>query len=317
MNLKKTILALSVLPFFLSACGGGGSGDSYESSPSTQFRNGDQLYSIYYNSNDRFGLNYIEFQNGQFTYTDSFKPLNSVIVTRNRIYQTYDQAQNTLSVNSPSHWTMNIIGDIQTDIEMERVNLSGKNVFDTVLPGYRNIDRNDLNPNVRLFIAKDGLKNFSSGSYCYRKKAEQNRVDYLQLYPNTSEPLEESFNQFYEDNLLYLDLLNDKNPIVKFQLAKDRWMGMNFSSIFDTSMKISLDDSTAIEFESKLYPAEYHQTLKRTTDDEYKLYEKLLMNDDVAENRQRYQLLMANIEKGCTYYNKTAAESFITIPGLR
>lgn len=60
-------------------------------------------------------------------------------LTANKLYTPLEIAANTVALNSMTSWTLTFIGNVKTDIKLEKVDVSGKNIFDTVLPGYRSL----------------------------------------------------------------------------------------------------------------------------------------------------------------------------------
>lgn len=309
--MKKIITFTAIVSaIVLSACGGGG--DSSEQSNDT-FKLGDRLYLINYSSarsNDGFEVQFIDFKDGQFLFSNSNEDLGATILTQNRLYKSDDRAEYTLNVHSPFKWTLNTIGAVKTDYEVERVNLSGKNIFDTILPGYREIPRNDLNSKARLFLIKDGLKNFPKGSICYRYKSTQHQVPFVSFLKNKDSIIPQTFDEFYESNNINLDYLNDQKIGVLHRLIKDQWLGIKFTSIFNEPFKWSIDNTTAIEFEQDLYFASYAQSFKQESQEEYAFYEKTLQLMDDPDSKKLMQLKMAAIKNGCQYFNDTAVKEF-------
>lgn len=320
MELKKTVLVLSILPFFLAACGGGGSDGDSSKSTQNQFKQGDRIYSINYSttgSNDSFKAKFIDFKNGQFTFSDSNTILDETILTKNKLYVPSDLADRTITVHSPTLWTYNHIGNVKRDYVIETVNLSGKNIFDTVLPGYREVLADDLNSKAKLFLIKGGLKSFSNGSVCYKIKSTKNHVPYVNFNTDDNSIIAENFDEFYDGNKLYLDHLNKSESGVKFSLIKDQWLGINFTSIFDDGFKTSLDDSTAIEYQQVLYTAVYNQSFEKSAKAEYEVLEKQLPTISDSDLRKSIQLRQAEIKTGCLHFNEAAVKDVSNIIDLK
>ncbi len=147
MNTQNKKLAFTAIFLSLSlvGCGGGGDSSSDNSKPSTaqdSLDNGTRYYAVNYeldDDSDNLTMEYYEIFNKQFKSSDANKFLGEYILTANKLYTPREIAPNTVALNSMTSWTSTLIGNVKTDLKLEKVDVSGKNIFDTVLPGYRSL----------------------------------------------------------------------------------------------------------------------------------------------------------------------------------
>lgn len=304
----------------LTGCGGGSdSDDSYSSESKDSLVNGTRYYYMKYSTSehsDRLKATYIEVQNKQFKDENSNRALDYYLLTEKKLYTPRDIAQNTIDLDGLTRWTVNTIGDVKSDWKLEKVNLSGKNMFDSVLPGYRQVgfDEDNTYLNARLFLRTYGKEQFPNGSSCYRLISQKDRVDSINfdVYPDFE--IKQSFEDFDDSNMVYVDSLNKENIGMNYRYTSGVWQSIPWSTIYDLDFGLNPRDSTAVEFQNRLYEAQFKPSLERTSAQEYKTLSKLLTNARTETQKRNIQLRMAESQSGCYIYNETAAKSLL---GLR
>ena len=201
MSTKKLSLAITtMLPLLLIGCGGGGgSSDSSPGShiPQDNLDNGTRYYALDYEVNtsttgnigdDNLTFEYFEILNKQFKNSSPSNFLDGYVLTAGKLYTPRDLAQNTVTLNSLTSWTSHLIGDVKTDIKLEKVDLAGKNVFDTILPGYRRLGFDDQSTyfEAKQLQSAAGNATFPQGSTCYRVVSKKNNQEFFNFVDSTT-----------------------------------------------------------------------------------------------------------------------------------
>ncbi|MFW1858690.1 hypothetical protein [Acinetobacter defluvii] len=324
MSAKKILLSVMTASFILTACGGGGGSDdsSYSSEPKDSLSNGTRYYYLNYTAtpkNDSFKVTYAEVQNKQFKSKDSNKPLNYYLLTENKLYTPRDIAQRVVQLDGLTHWTLTTIGNVKEDWRLERVNLSGKNIFDTVLPGYRQygFDKDNDSTLAQVFLKAHGQEKFPEGSSCYRIVSQKNNIDYLGFKTNIDDEIRESFEEFDQANTYYVDGLNAENNNFSFRYVSGIWQNLPWTAIYDVEFGNNPKDATAVKFQNKLYHANFIPSLEKTSDREHQVLSQLLSTAKDAQTKRNIQIEMARIKTGCYIYNEAAAKSVAGLKSLK
>ncbi|MDM1249002.1 hypothetical protein HX005_16630 [Acinetobacter sp. R933-2] len=322
MFTKKLLLSMVATSFVLTGCGGGGgSGDDYNTESKDSLANGTRYYYIQYSTSkitDRLRASYIEVQNKQFKDSKSNKALGYYLLTENKLYTPKDIAQNTIDLDGLTHWTFNTIGAVKSDWRFEKVNLSGKNMFDTVFPAYRQLgfDSENAYAYARIFLNSYGSERFPNGSSCYRLISQKDQVDSFNFDVNTDNEIKQSFEDFDDENLMYVDQLNQQKNGLNYRYASGIWQSIPWSTVYDLDFGINPKDGTAVEFQNRLYVAEFNPNFERTLQQEAKVLNQLLTTLTDKQQKRNTQLRIAEINTGCYIYNETAAKSLVSLRGL-
>ncbi|WP_173912180.1 hypothetical protein [Acinetobacter sp. Marseille-Q1618] len=324
MPVKKLLLSMVATSLILTGCGGGGGSDSddhYSSESKDSLANGTRYYYVNYSTShitDKFKVSYVEVQNKQFKDLLSNKALNHYILTETKLYTPNDIAQRTIDLDGLTHWTLNLIGNVKSDWRLEKVNLSGRNMFDTVLPGYRQLgfDQENTYANARVFLNAYGKEKFPNGSSCYRIVSQKNLVDSLSFDVGADYEINQSFEDFDDDNMMYVDGLNAENNGLSYRYASGIWQSIPWSTIYDLDFGINPNEGTAVEFQNKLYQAEFTPNIEKKSAQEYKILGELLTTNMDKQKKREIQLRMASIQSGCYIYNETAAKSLVSLKAL-
>ena len=329
MYSKKISLALTaILPLVLVGCGGGGGDSSSDSSGSStistqdNLNNGTRYYFIDYEldnetGSDSLSLEYSEILNKKFRNSFANETLNEYVLTANKLYKPTDLQVNSITLNSLTSWTWTLVGDVKTEIKLEKVDIAGKNIFDTIFPGYRSLgfDNENSYSEAKKFLASYGKENFPSGSSCYRFVSKKNNQEYFNF--TTDESFEQPFEEFNNDNLGYVDYLNEVyKPLgLNYRYASGIWQNVPWTTIYETDSGIGDDDSIAVQFQNKTYLAEYNSDIEWTTAKEIKQWENLLGRTTTDKERTP-KLTIEALKHGCQVFNGTAAlklDSFTSI----
>ena len=325
MLAKKILFSMVATSLILTGCGGGGSDsdDDYSSVSKDSLVNGTRYYYMNYSTSknsDDFTASYEEVQNKQFKDpSSSHKALGYYLLTNSKLYTPNDIAERTIDLDDLTRWTVNTIGNVKSDWRFEKVNLSGRNMFDTVLPGYRQVGFDDQNTYgyARIFLSAYGKEKFPNGSSCYRLVSQKDRVDSISFDVDADYEIKQSFEDFDDENIDYIDDLNAANNGLQYRYASGIWQAIPWTTIYDLDFVLNAKDATAVEFQNKLYEAEFTPSLEKTAAQEYKTLGKLLNSAKGDREKRTFQLQMAQNQSGCYIYNETAAKSLLEFRLLR
>lgn len=325
---KKLILSTAVLSVLLTGCGGGGGGsdDHYTPESKDSLVNGTRYYYMHYKvskNNDRFDIKYVELQNKQFKDLSSNQPLGAYILTEKKLYTPTDIAVNTATLTDLTHWKMHTIGDVKADWVLQRVNLAGKNMFDTIVPGYRQVgfDTENAYVKARIFLNSYGKEVFPQGSSCYRIVSQKNQIPSLVFKKDNKFVINQSFEDFDAENIGYTNYLNDVQNILTYRYNNGIWQNIPWTTVYDVDLGVTANEGTAVEFQNKLYQADYIIDSMKTSEQEFKkLTELLATQKETAEGKaakRQIQLRLAEIQSGCYIYNATAANALAAFHFVR
>lgn len=321
-------MILAILPMMLSACGGGGSSDNnsvnndQSSASQDSTANGSRYYFMDYNANetDELNISYFEIFNKKSTDGSSNQALGEYLLTEKKLYLPTDRAINVMNINSLTDWTLDLIGDVKEDWKLQRVNLSGQNMFDAVLPGYRAVGFpvNDASTtNGRIFLNTYGQNKFPEGSSCYRLISKKSNQESFAFNVGQDSELNQSFDEFDAENAPYLNRLNQTNPFgFTYKAVKGTWQNVSWTTIYNTSLGFAANDSVAVQYQGKPYTANYTSNIAWTADQEVKHWETYLKNTNDSDSIRLAQLRIAQLKTGCYAYNETAARALVSLNAL-
>ncbi|PTV50395.1 hypothetical protein [Acinetobacter pittii] len=309
----------------LAACGGEGSDQNTHDQAENNLEKEDKIYQVYYQHSDislsiysdSFEITQYSIKNNEIFFAKSHnQPLETELLTEQKVLNKGTLQTHTVKRLTSSSWTYELTPDLKENLKFEIVNLEGKNIFDRVLPGYKenkNLEtglHNQLDKNLIDFYQNYKNVRFPKNSYCYRLKETQWNQSYISYISNfNSNP---SFSEKKQSIVeRYNNLGQDKKY---FRLLNSQWYGYNLTVLenLETGDTQSVlgnnnDQSASMDFvSSNLWNA-----------DKSLAYEKshLYSADDNPLNNVhslialRQKLKIANLEKGCFAFNTQAAQA--------
>ncbi|MFY5898126.1 hypothetical protein [Acinetobacter pittii] len=309
----------------LAACGGEGSDQNTHDQAENNLEKEDKIYQVYYQPSDisssiysdSFEITQYSIKNNEIFFAKSHnQPLETELLTEQKVLNKGTLQTHTVKRLTSSSWTYELTPDLKENLKFEIVNLEGENIFDRVLPGYKenkNLEtglHNQLDKNLIDFYQNYKNVRFPKNSYCYRLKETQWNQSYISYISNfNSNP---SFSEKKQSIVeRYNNLGQDKKY---FRLLNSQWYGYNLTVLenLETGDTQSVlgnnnDQSASMDFvSSNLWNA-----------DKSLAYEKshLYSADDNPLNNVhslialRQKLKIANLEKGCFAFNTQAAQA--------
>ncbi|MHC0018027.1 hypothetical protein ACW2B4_09730 [Acinetobacter pittii] len=309
----------------LAACGGEGSDQNTHDQAKNNLEKEDKIYQVYYQPSDisssiysdSFEITQYSIKNNEIFFAKSHnQPLETELLTEQKVLNKGTLQTHTVKRLTSSSWTYELTPDLKENLKFEIVKLDGENIFDHVLPGYKenkNLEtglHNQLDKNLIDFYQNYKNVRFPKNSYCYRLKETQWNQSYISYISNfNSNP---SFSEKKQSIVeRYNNLGQDKKY---FRLLNSQWYGYNLTVLenLETGDTQSVlgnnnDQSASMDFvSSNLWNA-----------DKSLAYEKshLYSADDNPLNNVhslialRQKLKIANLEKGCFAFNTQAAQA--------
>ncbi|MCH7313564.1 hypothetical protein [Acinetobacter sp. ANC 3882] len=317
INFKKRNFLLISTSMVLTACGGG-SGQNNDASVVEKPTQEDILYQVYYQSpnislniySDYFEITSYSILKNEFNFSKSHnQPLEQQILTETKILEKGTPQTNIVKRISSTQWLYERTADLKQNLNFEVVKLDGENIFDRMLPGYReNFDLiatpTRLDQDLIKFYQNYKDSVFPKDSYCYRLKETQWSQSFLE-----SGLVFSPFSFFNEQKQQMLSRYNNLGEDKKyFKFLDTQWHGYNLISLdnLETGQTQSLlgnrDNQAAdIQFVSS--------TLWNV--DKNLNYEKshLYSGGDTPIDlwmMQNQRLNIAKLEKGCFAFNTQA-----------
>lgn len=309
----------------LTACGGGGSDQNTNDQAESNLEKDDAIYQVYYQPSDFSSEVYSDFfeitqysiKNNEIFFAKSHnQPLKNDFLTEQKILNKGALQTNIVKRLTPSSWTYELTPDLKQNLKFEIVKLDGENIFDRVLPGYKeNINletglHNQLDKNLIEFYQNYKNVRFPKNSYCYRLKETQWNQSYISyissFYANPA---------FSEKKQSIIERYNNLGLDKKyFRLLNSQWYGYNLTVLenLETGDTQSVagnnnDQSASMEFvSSSLWDADKSLAYEKSH-----LYfvEDNPLSDVHSLIAFRQKLRIANLEKGCFAFNTQAAQA--------
>lgn len=309
----------------LTACGGGGSDQNTNDQAESNLEKDDAIYQVYYQPSnissevysDFFEITQYSIKNNEIFFSKSRnQPLKNDFLTEQKILNKGTLQTNIVKRLTPSSWTYELTPDLKQNLKFEIVKLDGENIFDRVLPGYKeNINletglHNQLDKNLIEFYQNYKNVTFPKNSYCYRLKETQWNQSYISyissFYANPA---------FSEKKQSIIERYNNLGLDKKyFRLLNSQWYGYNLTVLenLETGDTQSVagnnnDQSASMEFvSSSLWDADKSLAYEKSH-----LYfiEDNPLNDVHSLIAFRQKLKIANLEKGCFAFNTQAAQA--------
>ncbi|MBJ9420099.1 hypothetical protein I5559_06735 [Acinetobacter oleivorans] len=325
-NSKRiSVFLIFTSTILLTACGGESSDQNINGQAENNLEKEDKIYQVYYQSSDISSGIYTDFfeitqypiKNNEIFFAKSHnQPLETEVLTEKKILNKGTLQTNIVKRLTPSSWTYELTPDLKQNLKFEIVKLDGENIFDRVLPGYKeNINletglHNQLDKNLIEFYQNYKNVTFPKNSYCYRLKETQWNQSYISyissFYANPA---------FSEKKQSIIERYNNLGLDKKyFRLLNSQWYGYNLTVLenLETGDTQSVagnnnDQSASMEFvSSSLWDADKSLAYEKSH-----LYfvEDNPLNDVHSLIAFRQKLKIANLEKGCFAFNTQAAQA--------
>lgn len=326
--MKKQLVITSVmgLAFTLTACGGGGSGsDNYNGGSSGNQKINQNFYSFDYTAIE--GQNALGFKSQKLQVKDNVgvdEESSAVfedeyILTDKKLYAPNYKYTPTLKTTSLTNWNLQVLPDVQVNFVYDKINLNGKNVYNTILPGY--LDYLDYlfggagSVDSRLYtlyskammLKNNATAKFTGDAYCLKTKSFQFSKSFLTF--DTSSPLTlVSSNNSYDEVIAFL-LDSNQHPSFTSTVKSDILSGYRWSTVNTITHDGDNQSGTdfIVEYQFKPYFAD------QITDQRYFKFDQeqqIKANIAAASNQAEIAELkreLADSQNGCEYYNEAAA----------
>ncbi|HBU86832.1 hypothetical protein IIQ44_11465 [Acinetobacter oleivorans] len=325
-NSKRiSVFLIFTSTIILTACGGESSDQNTNGQAENNLEKEDKIYQVYYQPSnissdvysDFFEITQYSIKNNEIFFSKSHnQPLKNDFLTEQKILNKGTLQTNIVKRLTPSSWTYELSPDLKQNLKFEIVKLDGENIFDRVLPGYKeNINletglHNQLDKNLIEFYQNYKNVRFPKNSYCYRLKETQWNQSYISyissFYANPA---------FSEKKQSIIERYNNLGLDKKyFRLLNSQWYGYNLTVLenLETGDTQSVagnnnDQSASMEFvSSSLWDADKSLAYEKSH-----LYfvEDNPLNDVHSLIAFRQKLKIANLEKGCFAFNTQAAQA--------
>ncbi|MDC4290881.1 hypothetical protein NQ625_02650 [Acinetobacter baumannii] len=309
----------------LAACGGEGSDQNTHDQAENNLEKEDKIYQVYYQPSDisssiysdSFEINQYSIKNNEIFFAKSHnQPLETELLTEQKVLNKGTLQTHTVKRLTPSSWTYELMPDLKENLKFEIVNLEGENIFDRVLPGYKenkNLEtglHNQLDKNLIDFYQNYKNVRFPKNSYCYRLKEtqwNQSYISYISSF-NSNPSFSEKKQSIVER---YNNLGQDKKY---FRLLNSQWYGYNLTVLenletgdIQSALGNNNNQSATIDFvSSSLWNADKSLAFEKS---------HLYSTDDNPLNSVhslialKQKLKIADLEKGCFAFNTQAAQA--------
>lgn len=326
INFKKSGFLIISTSMVLTACGGGSNQSNEPKIEENQVQE-DALYQVYYQRpniswntiDDFFEITKYSIKNDEIFFAKSNnKPLENRIFTETKILEKGALQPNKLKKISATQWSYERTPELKQTLKFELVSLVGENIFDRILPGYRNNLNLTSGLNGRVghsLIAfdqnyKDSV--FPKDSYCYRlKETEWNQAYISQL----SEFGDTLFTKEREKVVSEYDNLSNSPYFNKadHHLVWGKWHGYDWMFLLNN---INIVDSLGIlgNVDNKSASVLLTESMPWKVDNSL-TYERNLLkiletgNSDSPLGKEillDQKLRVDNLEKGCFAFNSQA-----------
>lgn len=309
----------------LTACGGGGSDQNTNDQAESNLEKDDAIYQVYYQPSnfssevysDFFEITQYPIKNNEIFFAKSHNlPLENELLTEQKILNKGTLQTNIVKRLTPSSWTYELTPDLKKNLKFEIVKLDGENIFDRVLPGYKenkNLEtglHNQLDKNLIEFYQNYKNVRFPKNSYCYRLKETQWNQSYISDISGF-----DSSPSFSEKKQSIIERYNNLGPDKKyFRLLNSQWYGYNLTVLenletgdIESALGNNNDQSSFIEFKSSnLWDVD--KSLAYEKSHPYSIEDNPL-NNVHSSNALKQKLKIANLEKGCFAFNTQAAQA--------
>ncbi|RLZ09024.1 hypothetical protein EAH57_08380 [Acinetobacter sp. 2JN-4] len=313
--------------FVLTACG---EGSNDKSKAQANVKDDEALYQVYYQKplfsdgyiSESFEITKYSIKNNEINFSKSRnEPLDFQILTENKIFEINTPQSNVIKRVSPTIWTYERLPELEQNLKFELLNLSGENIFDRVLPGYREtIDlSNGLNDRFDQELVKfyQNYKEatFPDGSSCYRLKERQWNQPYITLNFVVDN---QSFKQQRENILDTYERLNFHANKADYDLFWGNWHNLDWIFMvnkYDSWGAFGAVGNTNDQTIHAVLASPLLWDVELSLGYERKQLEELKNSNFDFESAFREELLLsqshrvAMLEKGCFAFNTQAIKA--------
>ena len=321
--MKKQLLVTSLISsmLLLSACGGGSDDNNTDGSSNGNPNITENFYSFDYDYQEDkntygFETEKLDVKNGEFTITPD--ALENYVLTQKELYEPGYKFTGKSQVNSLTNWTVYDFPGVGAKLTFEPIVLTNQNVYDTVLPGYKNylaylstsadsLDAAKLYAQASFLNKTNPNEKFGSGTRCLR-------IQKIAPLPNS---YYFSFDTYSEVDATYEEQLESLNSIKKLEtkdnqvnVSNGTWAGYRWLRI-KTDYKNtpnSNEDIGFVEVDGQLYEADVENGENIDIAASLVQIKQLLKDSTDKAQRAEIALIIAAYENGCSAYNVTAAE---------
>lgn len=325
-NSKRiSVFLIFTSTIILTACGGESSDQNTNGQAENNLEKEDEIYQVYYQSSDissgiysdSFEITQYPINNNEIFFAKSHnQPLETELLTEKKILNKGTLQTNIVKRLTSSSWTYELTPDLKKNLKFEIVKLDGENIFDRVLPGYKenkNLEtglHSQLDKNLIEFYQNYKNVRFPKNSYCYRLKETQWNQSYISYMS--------SFNAnpgFSEKKQSIIERYNNLGQDKKyFRLLNSQWYGYNLTVLenletgdIESALGNNNDQFASMEFvSSSLWGAD--RSLAYEKSHLYSIEDNPL-NNVHSSNALKQKLKIANLEKGCFAFNTQAAQA--------
>ena len=325
-NSKRiSVFLIFTSTIILTACGGESSDQNTNGQAENNLEKEDKIYQVYYQSSDISSGIYSDFfeitqypiKNNEIFFAKSHnQPLETEVLTEKKILNKGTLQTNIVKRLTSSSWTYELTPDLKQNLKFEIVKLDGENIFDRVLPGYKenkNLEtglHSQLDKNLIEFYQNYKNVRFPKNSYCYRLKETQWNQSYISDISGF-----DSSPSFSEKKQSIIERYNNLGPDKKyFRLLNSQWYGYNLTVLenletgdIESALGNNNDQFASTEFvSSSLWDAD--RSLAYEKSHLYSIEDNPL-NNVHSSNALKQKLKIANLEKGCFAFNTQAAQA--------
>lgn len=314
---KKRFLITAILPVLLVGCGGGGSSETTgkEQEPIStgvtetfvQFQMNDLKYKEY---------NYV---NGVVPNTKYYMPLSNTdyLLTQNKIYTDMWVDASTKAIAPLSLYFSDAPNVGKTD-NLEKIDVSGKQVYGTVYPGFTEYfnyykgNESQYSDTLAAKLYNQSTMVFPQGSVCYRTLTAVPQKGYITFNSN------EVINVSYDEYMAYFEKRIDENLKTlghTKETESGTWAGYPWKRYKEYDQFGIVSELIFVNFNGQPVIGKAHDFEKYDANQLLSESNNRL-NSIVNVNSDEYQNVLLNkniLEKGCDWYNKTAANTILAL----
>ena len=320
MSTKKIGLVLTIiLPTLLIGCGGGGGSDSSNPEPDKSVKETGLSETFVKFQLDTLKYKEVTYVNGIVPNTQYHTSLgeNDYLLTQDKLYTNAWVDASTKALLPLSLYFSDAPNVGKTD-SLEKIDISGKQVYDTVYPGFTQYlgfyqgNDNNFSGSLAEQLYNQSTMVFPQGSVCYRTLSTVPQKGYITF--NGKEVVDTSYDTFIGNFENYFSEKLAQIGHTK-QVESGTWAGYSWKYYKEYDQFGLLQGLVVVNFNGKPVIAEAHDFEKYDVN-KLLIESKNRLNSIADKNSDYYQdvLLSKNLyEKGCDWYNQTAANTIRTL----
>ena len=321
MYSKKIGLTLAtILPLVLVGCGGGGGSDGVKNNIEASPKETNTVNETFVKF-DLSDLSYREYAyvNGVVPNTEHYLPLGDqdFLLTSDKLYTNTWVDASTKALTPLSLYFSDAPNVSRID-HLEKIDISGKNVYDTVYPGFTEYfdfykgEETQFQYSLVAELYNQTTMTFPQGATCYRTVSSIPSKGYIRF----------SKDNFYNfDFDLFINdfekefIQNANNSKSTFKIDNGTWAGYKWKYYRKYDAYGMIDDALFVNYDNQTVLADMVDFEKQDVN-QLLTEAKQRLSSISDHNSEYYQttLLSKNlIEKTCSWYNKTAQSTIRTL----